>query len=231
MYLGDESPSSVPSSSHGSAAGTGRWFCLLGRPGTSDRAPSFPPRKGLWLSCSSHGKAWKPPRAPTPRPVYWRLAWAVLGTGSWALCPAAPPLSPRAGLPSLSSDGDQPSHTSSFSAVLSGKSGTSLPLQLSVSTVPLGPPRAGAASALLGGRGVPPIGVYLHFPGDSKLWVPPHHLRRPGFSGGKPEIVPSLPRGRGQLGSQGGTPGSQEQPAGGKAGLALRGCQLLPPAG
>ena len=52
---------------------------------------AFLPERGS----SSHGKAWKPPRAPTPRPVYWRLAWAVLGTGSQALCPLAPPLPPQ----------------------------------------------------------------------------------------------------------------------------------------
>lgn len=140
-------------------------FCLLGRPGMSERATSFRPRKGppgamvfSQFPCENGN-----PVPPTSAGGWHTLSRAQAhGRSARRPLRACPGLrgclhSPRAGLPSLSPDRGWPSDTSSFSAVLPGKSGASLPLQLSVST------RARAAPAILRGQGVgcPQLGSIL----------------------------------------------------------------------
>lgn len=118
--------------------------------------------------------------------------------------------SPRAGLPSLSPDHGWPSDGFSFSAVLSGKSGTSLPLQLSVST------RAGAAPAPQrpGAWGAPSWGPSWFLWRQQTLgasavsWV----------LGGGSQKLSLLFQGAGDSwGVREDTPGFREQLAGGKA--------------
>lgn len=53
--------------------------------------------------------------------------------------------------------------------------------------------------------------------------------QRPGFLGGKPEIVPSLLRGKGQLGSQGGHPWVPGAAGGWKSGLGPARVPVPPP--